>query len=119
MKEGVLDILIYLFENYMDDAEPYPRPDRALLTEELEHAGFEGADINRALQWLDGLRETPDSESERATARTILVINRPDGTPEFFDLELTWKGYAKTQRLHLLDHRSQITKLRAQQERPA
>ena len=54
-----------------------------------------------------------------ATARTILVINRPDGTPEFFDMELTWKGYAMTQRLHVLDHRSQIKKLREQQGRPA
>ena len=36
--------------------------------EELEHAGFEGADVKRALQWLDGLQETPDSESERAAA---------------------------------------------------
>jgi hypothetical protein len=54
-----------------------------------------------------------------ATARTILVINRPDGTPEFFDMELTWKGYAMTQRLHVLDHRSQIRTLREQQGRPA
>jgi hypothetical protein len=54
-----------------------------------------------------------------ATARTILVINRPDGTPEFFDMELSWKGYAMTQRLHVLDHRSQIRKLREQQGRPA
>ena len=51
------------------------------------------------------------------TARTILVVNRPDGTPEFFDMELTWKGYAMTQRLHVLDHRSQIRKLRASQGR--
>ena len=54
-----------------------------------------------------------------ATARTILVFNRPDGTPEFFDMELTWKGYAMTQRLHLLDHRSQIRTLRKQQETSA
>src|SRR5258706_12281709 len=48
----------------------------------------------------------------RVTATTILVFNRPDGTPEFFDMELTWKGYAMTQRLHLLDHRAQIRTLR-------
>jgi len=54
-----------------------------------------------------------------ATARTILVVNRPGGTPEFFDMELTWKGYALTQRLHVLDHRSQIRTLREQQGRPA
>jgi hypothetical protein len=53
------------------------------------------------------------------TARTIMVINRADGTPDFFDIELTWKGYAMTQRLHLLDHRSQIKKLREAQGRPA
>jgi hypothetical protein len=51
-----------------------------------------------------------------ATARTILVFNRPDGTPEFFDMELTWRGYAMTQRLHLLDHRRQIRNLRKGQE---
>ena len=53
------------------------------------------------------------------TARTILVFNRPDGSPEFLDMELTWKRYAMTQRLHVLDHRSQIRTLREQQGRPA
>jgi DinB superfamily len=53
------------------------------------------------------------------TVRTVMVINRADGTPEFFDIELTWKGYAMTQRLHLLDHRSQIKGLREAQGRPA
>jgi hypothetical protein len=50
------------------------------------------------------------------TIRTILVINRTlaDGTvePEHFDAELGWKGYALTARLHLLDHRTQVRKLR-------
>jgi hypothetical protein len=54
-----------------------------------------------------------------ATARTVLVFNRSDGTPEYFDMELGWKGYAMTQRLHLLDHRSQIRKLRESQGRTA
>ena len=49
------------------------------------------------------------------TVRTILVINRTlaDGTvePEHFDAELSWKGYALTARLHLLDHRTQVRKL--------
>jgi len=54
-----------------------------------------------------------------ATVRTILVFNRADGTPDYFDMDLTWKGYAMTQRLHLLDHRGQIKKLREPQGRPA
>ncbi len=80
---------------------------------------------------LDGMRaanEEVDALLGRAleseppagvTARTILVINGPGGAPEFFDMELTWKGYAMTQRLHVLDHRAQIKKLREQQGRPA
>ena len=46
-------------------------------------------------------------------------INRADSQTDFFDMHLTWKGYAMTQRLHLLDHRSQIKKLREQLGRPA
>jgi hypothetical protein len=56
-----------------------------------------------------------------ATARTILVFNRtrPDGSvePETFEAELRWKGYAMVQRLHLLDHRTQIRMLRREGER--
>ena len=64
-------------------------------------------------------RAVETAPPEGATARTIMVVNRADGTPEFFDIELTWKGYAMTQRLHLLDHRSQIKTLREAQGRPA
>lgn len=53
----------------------------------------------------------------RQTVQTILVVNRtpPDGggEPEIFAAELDWKEYALVQRLHLLDHRSQVRKLRA------
>jgi hypothetical protein len=49
--------------------------------------------------------------------RTILVANRalPGGGtgPEIFAVDLDWKAYALVQRLHLLDHRTQVRKLRA------
>ncbi len=32
--------------------------------------------------------------------------------PQIFTVELGWKEYAQVQRLHLLDHRNQIKKLR-------
>ena len=54
MKDNVLDLLIYLFENYMS-ADDEPRPDRNTLKTELDKAGFAEADIERALEWLDGL----------------------------------------------------------------
>ena len=47
---------------------------------------------------------------------TILVVTRTlaDGTtgPQIFPIDLGWKEYAILQRLHLLDHRTQVKKLR-------
>ena len=47
----MIDILVYLFENYQPDACPAP----AVLTKKLTAAGFAADDISAALHWLDGL----------------------------------------------------------------
>lgn len=51
------------------------------------------------------------------TVRAILVVDAtsPEGrvASEIFAAELGWKEYALVQRLHLLDHRTQVRKLRA------
>ncbi|MGI9311770.1 MAG: DUF494 family protein [bacterium] len=54
MKENVLDVLIYLFENYMFDDGEY-EPDQETLTLELSQAGFEHSMIDRAFDWLENL----------------------------------------------------------------
>ena len=48
------------------------------------------------------------------TAPTILTAGTPDpeSEPELFAAELGWKEYALVQRVHLLDHREQIRRLR-------
>lgn len=56
MKENVLDILTFLFENYLD-AQQDPPPSREVLKSELQRAGFTSGTIDRALGWLDGLVE--------------------------------------------------------------
>jgi Smg protein len=56
MKENVLDLLMYLFENYIYD-EPDDEPDRESLSASLEEAGFSSDEIHRAFSWLDGLAE--------------------------------------------------------------
>lgn len=56
MKENVLDLLMYLFENYIYD-EPEEEPDRESLSQSLEEAGFSSGEIDRAFRWLDGLAE--------------------------------------------------------------
>ena len=56
MKENVLDVLMYLFETYVD-AEDEPEPDQNELRVELARAGFGDVEIDRALDWLDGLTD--------------------------------------------------------------
>jgi Smg protein len=56
MKENVLDVLMYLFETYVE-AEDEPEADQNELRIELSKAGFGNVEIDRALDWLDGLTD--------------------------------------------------------------
>lgn len=51
---NVIDILVYLFENYLPNA--YPEPE--VLARKLSAAGFEEEEISEALSWLDGLERS-------------------------------------------------------------
>ena len=71
MKENVLDVLMYLFETYVD-IEEEPEADHNELRDELSRAGFGDPEIDRALDWLDGLTEHQDNlafhaQTERGT----------------------------------------------------
>jgi Smg protein len=67
MKENVFDVLIYLFENYMDDeTDMSPDPD-AIRTELLE-AGFPHKEINKAFDWLESLSEQKPIQSSSLPA---------------------------------------------------
>jgi Smg protein len=67
MKENVLDVLMYLFETYVD-AEEEPEADQDELRDELSRAGFGDSEIDRALDWLDGL--TDDHEGRNYNLQT-------------------------------------------------
>ncbi len=54
MKENVLDVLMYLFENYMYD-QTEADPDRDRLQDNLQEAGFSQGEIGKAFDWLEGL----------------------------------------------------------------
>ena len=76
MKEGVLDILIYLFENYFDgELDDGFEPDRDTLKQELEHAGFAAGDVERALAWLEELATSPVRAELGSTARAIRIFD--------------------------------------------
>lgn len=54
MNENVIDVLIYIYENYMDGDENVPT-DQIMLEEELVEAGFPKNEIKKAFDWLDEL----------------------------------------------------------------
>lgn len=66
MKESVFDILIFLFENYInDDAEEVEfQQDRDTLKDELVEAGFQRSAIGKAFDWLEALAELQDQPSD-------------------------------------------------------
>lgn len=76
MKESVLDILIYLFENYFDaEASVAPEPDRDTLKEELERAGFSEREVGRALEWLEQLCADPERAGAIPPSRSVRVFD--------------------------------------------
>lgn len=73
MKETVLDVLMYIFDNYMEDDVEFV-PDQELLKNRLIEAGFLDQQVEKAFAWLEGLAEKkehkdslhlPDSPSLR------------------------------------------------------
>lgn len=61
MKENVLDVLMYLFENYVDEDTDI-EPDRDFLQSQLVDAGFRNHEIDKAFDWLEGLSAEPHQE---------------------------------------------------------
>ena len=75
----MLDVLLYLFEHYVDEARDAPR-DEALLKSMLEDAGFQQADIHKAFVWLEDLmRQRNGSEdANSATGGSFRVFSREE-----------------------------------------
>jgi Smg protein len=103
MKENVLDVLMYLFENYFYD-EPDEQPDRESLEENLHEAGFSNGEIDKAFEWLDGLAEQrfqPDFNMQTAEPIRVFIdseINRLDTNCLDFVLYLSNIGILDPQR---------------------
>ena len=88
MKESVLDVLMYLFETYIGD-EMEPEPDRNILRDELERAGFNNRTIEHALEWLDGLDRVDGDDHTAPNDRSIRVFNRREQAR----LDIECRGY--------------------------
>ncbi|MGA8260731.1 MAG: DUF494 domain-containing protein [Arenicellales bacterium] len=79
MKENMLDVLLYLFENYMIEGQDF-QPDQETLSVELAQAGFADGEINKAFDWLEDLSELcdPPSETVRGGAPTSIRHFSPE-----------------------------------------
>ena len=90
MNESVLDILIYLFENYVDgEFDTPPETDRDTLKTELEQAGFAHREIDQALAWLESLGTSPAADNPMPTSRSIRIFD----ASECARLDLESRGY--------------------------
>ncbi|HLU61226.1 MAG TPA: DUF494 domain-containing protein [Gammaproteobacteria bacterium] len=94
MKENLLDVLLYLFENTLDEDTDF-EPDRERLLAELEDAGFHRADIHRAFDWLEGLANADPARGLKKHSRhSMRVFNQK----ELFRLSTEARGF-----LHYLE----------------
>jgi len=73
MNENVVDILIYLYENYMD-GEQAPPSDQNELRDELAQAGFPTREIDKAFTWLDDLAQNSQSPQGDAHKKQSIRI---------------------------------------------
>ena len=76
MKENILDVLMYLFEHYMD-GENNDFPEQDSLRKELVDAGFTHTEVDKAFDWLEGLAAQKEKclDGPIDTKRSIRVFN--------------------------------------------
>lgn len=83
MKENVLDVLMYLFENFYLDDEVALTPEPDDIHSKLSEAGFMDGEINKALKWLEDLvmmqqHETPQLNHPTPKALRIYTEQEMD-----------------------------------------
>ncbi len=62
MKTEVLDILMYIFETYLDDDQSI-LPSQDSVISELSRIGFREDNVTKAFNWLDDLAELKDQST--------------------------------------------------------
>ena len=73
MKENVLEVLLYLFENYIDTGDVH-KPDKDTLELELEKVGVLQLEILKAFDWLENMTMVAGSAAEKSSYHTTIRI---------------------------------------------
>ncbi|MEK7989837.1 MAG: DUF494 family protein [Thiotrichaceae bacterium] len=80
MKENTIDVLMFLFEHYVDDDMPFEH-DQDTLTVELIESGFPSYEVSKAFEWLEGLAEQqfqPPSDSPSSKSIRVYLPSECD-----------------------------------------
>lgn len=77
MKEGVIDVLMYIFSSYIDSEDTLPE-DRESIDVDLLEAGFESQEIDKAFDWLDGLVLAGDIPAIEQSGAAIRVYSKKE-----------------------------------------
>lgn len=89
MKESVLDVLIYLFDHYVEE-ELEITPDQQDLKTQLVQAGFADKQVDKAIDWLEGLAMQKD-KLDTSILRSMSIRLFNDVENEKLDVEC--KGF--------------------------
>ncbi len=74
MKEDMLEVLMYLFDNYIVDGLNNFDPSQEEIAQELFGAGFDTDDISKAFIWLEDLLEISQQADEPVVAQSNLSM---------------------------------------------
>ncbi len=88
MKENVIDVLLYLFENYID-TEDTNKPDKDTLELELERVGFQQMEVNKAFDWLESMTVATELDNSRPLKQALRIYN----DQELERLDVKARGY--------------------------
>ena len=90
MKETVLDVLMYLFDKYVDEDFEIT-PDRESLKIQLRSAGFGDNQVNKAFDWLEGL--SFQQENNKVAGNLELKSHRIFNSMEIEKLDTECRGF--------------------------
>lgn len=82
----MFEILMYLFENYMDGSVAL-NADQDTIISELEQAGFSRNEIGRALDWLDGLNRVQETAQAGPQSNSLALRHYSGEESEILGIE--------------------------------
>ena len=78
VKQSVVDVLMFLFERYLDDEEPNETSrvtdERDNIQIRLKEMGFHNQEINQAFDWLEDLAELQEKQQFSPVKETSIRI---------------------------------------------